>query len=65
MSSKPCLETLPGQVLQTPSAGHCLDTHGNCHTASYDAERQFMTNYVLSPSVLLWISQVYGPDLGL
>ena len=28
MFSKPCLETLPCQILQTPSAGHCLDTLG-------------------------------------
>ena len=28
VSSKPCLETLPYHTLQTPSAGHCLDTHG-------------------------------------
>ena len=25
MSSKPRLETLPCQILQTPSAGHCLE----------------------------------------
>ena len=28
VSSKPCLETLPSHILQTPSAGHCLGTHG-------------------------------------
>ena len=28
VSAKPCLETLPCQILQTPSAGHCLDTLG-------------------------------------
>ena len=27
MSSKPCLKTLPCQILQTPFAGQCLDTH--------------------------------------
>ena len=28
VSSKQCLEALPGQILQTSAAGHCLDTHG-------------------------------------
>ena len=28
MSSKPCLEKRPRSIFQTPSAGHCLDTHG-------------------------------------
>ena len=29
MSSKPCLETLPCHIIQTPSAGHFLDTPEN------------------------------------
>ena len=58
MSNKPCLETLPHHILQTPSAGHCLDTHGNfLRTQCAEMPTMFWRNS-LSKSFITHVSGV-------